>query len=50
MPSEKALGATRVGDKPVKIIGKKIHVKSDGAVNVEASGHVQVKGKGVGIN
>ncbi len=38
------------GDKPVKIIGKKIHVKSDGAVNVEASGHVQVKGKGVGIN
>jgi len=37
-------------DKPVKIHGKNIHVKSDGAVNVVASGKVQVKGKAVGLN
>ncbi len=38
------------GDGPVEVQGKKINVKSDGTVNIEASGKVMVKGSNVGMN
>lgn len=38
------------GTGAIQVDGKKLSVKSEGDVNVEASGKVSIKGSNVGVN